>query len=147
MTFILTLLHTITRVHPPHPMFVHFPIGLTAGALFFILLALWKRSDLLEKVAFANLSLSTVSVIVAAGFGIRDNIVNFGGTAPNYIVKIILATILFILATVTTVARWRNPDLFHAKLGKGIYVASYFVCFGIALVLGFLGGVIIYGFR
>ena len=147
MTFILTLIHTITQVHPPHPMFVHFPIGLTAGALFFILLALWKRSDLLERVAFANLSLSTLSVIVAAGFGIRDNLVNFGGTAPNYFIKIILAIILFVVSTVTVLVRWKNPELFHAKRGKGIYVASYFACFGIALVLGFLGGVIIYGFR
>jgi uncharacterized membrane protein len=147
MNFILTLIHTITQVHPPHPMFVHFPIGLTGAALFFILLALWKRSDLLEKVAFANLSLSTLSVIVAASFGIRDNLVNFGGTAPNHFIKIILATTLFIVSMVTVLVRWKNPDLFHAKRGKGSYVAAYFACFGIAMVLGFLGGVIMYGFR
>lgn len=146
MNFIQTLIHTITQVHPPHPMFVHFPIGLTGAALFFILLALWRRSDLLEKVAFANLSLTTVSVIVAAGFGIRDNIVNYGGAAPNHSAKIILATILFIITTVTVVVRWKKPDLFHTTPGKWIYVASFFVCFGIAMLLGFLGGVITYGF-
>jgi uncharacterized membrane protein len=147
MNFILTFIHTITQVHPPHPMFVHFPIGMTGAALFFMLLALWRRSDILEKAAFANISLAALSVIFAAAFGIRDNLVNYGWMAPNHNVKIILATTLFILTTSTAIARWKNPDLFHDRSKQGIYVASYFVCFGIVLVLGFLGGVILYGFR
>jgi uncharacterized membrane protein len=145
MDFILRVIHDITQVHPPHPLFVHFPIGLTGAALFFILLALWRRCDNLEKVAFANLALTTVSVIAAAIAGMRDNLVFYQGAAPNHIVKIILAVILFGVTTATTIARWRKPDLFHQS-GKAVYVAAYFVSFGIAAVLGFLGGVIIYGF-
>jgi hypothetical protein len=50
------------------------------------------------------------------------------------------------VTTVTAILRWRKPDLFQNKSTRAIYVASYFVSFAIASVLGFLGGVIIYGF-
>ena len=146
MSIFLRIIHDLTQVHPLHTMIVHFPIALTASALFFILLALWKRNDILEQVAFANLSLAAVSTIVAAVAGIRDNLLYSNGGAPNHIAKIILAITLFILTTITSVVRWRNKDLFHKKPGRVIYVLAYVVSFIIASVLGFLGGVIIYGF-
>ena len=146
MEIILRIIHDLTQVHPPHTLFVHFPIALISSALFFILLALWRRSDILEKVAFANISLGAVSTIVAAIFGIRDNIYFYGGDAPNHTAKIILAILLFIITTATSLARWRNPELFHAGKSKVVYILAFFVSFGIVAVLGFLGGVIVYGF-
>ena len=146
MDFIQRLIHALTQLHPPHPIFVHFPIGLTGGAAFFILLALWRRSDLLEKIAFANISLASVSAIVAAIVGMRDNVAFYNGHANNYVVKIILAMLLFVITGATAIVRWRKPDLFHNASTKALYVAAYFVSFTIVIVLGFLGGVIIYGF-
>jgi uncharacterized membrane protein len=146
MNLILEFIHAVTQVQPPHPLFVHFPIALTSAALFFILLALWKRSKILEQVAFANISLAAVSSIVTLSFGIRDNIVFFHVAAPNYIVKIILASILFIITSITAIARWRNKELFYTKTTKGLYIAAYCVSFGIVVVLGFLGAIIVYGF-
>jgi uncharacterized membrane protein len=146
MSLIQKILHALTQVHPPHTMVVHFPIALTGAAAFFILLALWRRSDLLEKAAFANISLASVSTIVAAAFGIRDNIVFYGGKAPNHGAKIILAVILFAVTTAIAVARWRNPQLFYNRSTKAIYVIGLLASFAIAAVLGFLGGIIIFGF-
>ena len=146
MNLITRIFHALTQVHPPHTALVHFPIALSGAALFFILLAVWKRSKLLEQVAFANIALAAASTIVAAIFGIRDNLVFYDGIAPNHIVKIILAVTLFIITTITAVARWRNKDLFYAKSTKGLYVGAYFVSFTIAAVLGFLGGIIVFGF-
>jgi uncharacterized membrane protein len=145
MDLILRIYHALTQVHPPHTLVVHFPIALTGAALFFILLALWKRNKILEQVAFANISLAAASTIIAAIFGIRDNIVFYNGSAPNHIAKIALATTLFIITTLTAIARWRNKDLFYSQPAKTLYVAAYFVCFAIAVVLGFLGGIILYG--
>ena len=71
MDLIQKIIHAITQVHPPHIMFVHFPIALTGAALFFILLALWKKNEIFEKVAFANISLAAVSTVVAALVGIQ----------------------------------------------------------------------------
>ena len=146
MNLILRILHNLTQVYPLHTMVVHFPIALTGAALFFILLALWRCSEILEQVAFANLSLAAASTIVAAAFGIRDNLVSFAGNAPNHTAKIILAFILFIVTTATAVVRWKKESIFQDKATRTVYVAAYSISFVIAAVLGFLGGIITYGF-
>src|SRR5512136_3083628 len=115
MALIQQIIHALLVVQPPHPLFVHFPIALISTALFFLLLALWRKSDLLEKISFANISLAAVSTIVAGIIGYRDNLVNYGGNAPNNIAKIIIASTLFVLTSVVAILRWRNPDLFHSR--------------------------------
>jgi uncharacterized membrane protein len=127
-------------------MFVHFPIGLTGGGAFFILLALFNRKKLLEQAAFANIALASLATLVAGITGIYDNRVNYDGAAPNSSVKITLAIILLVITSLTAYLRWRNPELFENKSTKPYYVAAYFVSFGLALVLAFLGGIILYGF-
>ena len=146
MDFILRVFHNLTQVYPAHPMMVHFPIALTGAALFFILLALWRRGDTLEQVAFANLSLAAASTIVATAFGIHDNAVSFEGKAPHHDAKVILALILFLVTTATAVIRWKKKAIFKDKAARTLYIAAYFISFVLAAVLGFLGGVITYGF-
>lgn len=144
MDLIDRIIHAITQTHPIHPMLVHFPIGLTGAALFFILLALWKNKTFFEQAAFANMALATVSTLAAGITGLYDNQINYVGDAPNAGLKIILAVALLLVTTITAVARWRKPDLFEKS--KALYVTAYFASFGLALVLAFLGGVILYGF-
>lgn len=146
MDFFNRLITALTVTHPLHPMIVHFPIALTGAAAFFILLALWKRSAMLEQAAFANIALASVSTLAAAVTGMMDNISNYDGAAPNASIKIALATLLLILTSATAILRARNSNLFETPSSKPWYVAAYFVSFGLAAVLGFLGGVILYGF-
>ncbi len=146
MDFFSRLITALTVTHPLHPMIVHFPIALTGAAAFFILLALWKRSAMLEQAAFANIALASVSTLVAAVTGMMDNISNYDGAAPNASVKIILASLLLILTSAAAILRLRNPNLFETPSSKPWYVAAYFTSFGLAAALGFLGGVILYGF-
>ena len=144
MELIQKILHALS-VHPFHLLLVHFPIALASAAFFFILLALIFKKDIFEKVAFANISLAAVSTVVTAIAGIMDNQKYYNGLAPNHNAKIILATILLIITTTTAIIRWRKPDLFHKKGSRIVYVLAYAVSFGLVSVLGFLGGVIIYG--
>ena len=146
MDVILRIFHDLIHVYPQHPMVVHFPIALTGAALFFFLLALWRHSEILEKVAFANISLAAASTIVAAAFGIYENVVSYDGKAPTHTAKIFLACALFAVSSATAVVRWKQKDSFRNKVHKAFYVAAYFISFTLAAVLGFLGGVIIYGF-
>jgi uncharacterized membrane protein len=146
MEFIQRLINALTNLQPLHPMMVHFPIALTGAALFFILLSLLRRSKLFEQVAFSNLALASVSTVVAGITGMRDNVLNYQGTAPNASLKIILAVILLILTAVTVFVRWRNPDLFWKPSSRWLYAIVYLISFGLAATLGFLGGVILYGF-
>jgi uncharacterized membrane protein len=145
MELISRVIHALTEVHPTHPMLVHFPIALTGAAFLFILLAYWKNSAALEQTAFANIVLACFGTIAAGVTGYMDNITNYVGDAPNADTKIVLAIVLFLLTAGISIVRYRNPDLFQ-KSNRLLYIASYGLSFGIALVLAFLGGVILYGF-
>src|SRR5919109_3823383 len=145
MEFINRVIHALTELHPTHPMLVHFPIALTGAAFLFILLASWRNNSSLEQAAFANIVLASLGTIAAGITGYIDNQKNYLGDAPNAGTKIILAIILFLLTAGISLVRFRNPDLFQ-KGNRFLYIASYGVSFAIALVLAFLGGVILYGF-
>lgn len=145
MDFLNRLFVALTEVHPTHPMIVHFPIALTGAAFLFILLAYWRRNASLEQAAFANIALAAVSTIAAGVTGYIDNIKNYVGDAPNAGAKIALATALFLLTTGISLVRYRNPDIFQ-KGSRLLYAGAYGLSFVIAVVLAFLGGVILYGF-
>lgn len=145
MDFIDRVIHALTELHPTHPMFVHFPIALTGAAFLFILLAYLRKNTFLEQAAFANIILAALGTVVAGFTGIMDNVNTYDGAAPNASTKITLAITLLILTVGISIVRFRNPDLFQ-KANPFLYIASYGVSFGLALVLAFLGGVILYGF-
>ena len=145
MEFIDRIIYALTELHPIHPMFVHFPIALTGAAFLFIVLAYWKNNASLESAAYANIALAAISTIVAGVTGFLDNLNTYEGEAPNGGVKIILAILLFALTTGIAIIRYRNPDLFQ-KANRLLYIGSYGLCFLIAFVLAFLGGIILYGF-
>ncbi len=145
MDFLSRLFHALTELHPLHPMLVHFPIGLTGAGTLFILLAVWKRDAVLEQAAFFNNSLAVLGTLAAGLAGIFDNERNYNGEAPNALVKIILATILLTVTSLSAYIRWRNPSLFYSK-ARFFYIAAYPISFALALTLAFLGGVILYGF-
>ena len=145
MEFINRVIHALTEVHPTHPMVVHFPIALSGAAFLFILLAVWRNSSSLEQAAFANIVLAFLGTIAAGATGMMDRIDNYEGAAPNAGTKIILAVTLFLLTGAVSLVRFRNPNLFQQG-NRFLYVASYGISFAIALVLAFLGGVILYGF-
>ena len=145
MDFLNRLFVALTEVHPTHPMVVHFPIALTGAAFLFILLAYWRKNTSLEQAAFANISLAAVSTIAAGITGYIDNIKNYVGDAPNAGAKIVLAIVLFFLTTGISLVRFRNPGIFQ-KGNRLLYAGAYGLSFVIAIVLAFLGGVILYGF-
>ena len=145
MDIIGQVINAILNVHPLHSMFVHFPIGLSGGALLFILLARWRRNESLEQAAFLMISLAAVSAIVAGLTGMRDNLVRFEGTAPLVVPKIILAITFFSLTTITAISRWRNRELLWSPKTTVLYMGAFAGSFLLAITLGFLGGVILYG--
>lgn len=145
MDFIDRLIHALTETHPIHPMLVHFPIALSGAAALFILLALWKKDKGFEKIAFANLVLTVLGTIAAGISGMYDNNLTYGGEAPNATLKMTLALVLLVISTTTVIVRWKNPAVFQSG-GRVLYALAYVVSFVLALVLAFLGGVILYGF-
>jgi uncharacterized membrane protein len=146
MGFINRVINAVLHIHPWHSIIVHFPVALTAVGLFFIALALWRRSERWERFASVNMVLVAISTPVAGLAGLRDYFVRFGGQMQYVNVKIFLASSLLILASVTAVARYRKPDLLWRPSSRIHYLAAYVGAFLLAWVLGFIGGVIVYGF-
>ncbi|MFN2144503.1 MAG: DUF2231 domain-containing protein [Anaerolineales bacterium] len=145
MDFFDRLIHALTVLHPIHPMLVHFPIALSAAALLFITIATIKKDRTYEKIAYANLVLTVFGTLAAGISGMHDNNVNYLGDAPNANIKIILAVILLAVSMITVLIRKNNPDVLFSN-GKVMYFGGYLISFLIAVVLAFLGGVILYGF-
>ena len=145
MEFITRIINAIFEIHPLHSMTVHFPIALTGAALLFLVLALWRRNEALERAAFYLIALSAISTIVAGVTGYRDNIVRFEGEAPLVSAKIFLAVTLFVLTVGITVSRSRDREILWGPATMVIYVAAFAASFLLAATLGFLGGVILYG--
>lgn len=144
--FITRFFTAITETHPLHSMTVHFPIALSGVAFLFLVLALWRRNEALERAAFFNIALASLTTIIASVTGVRDNLVRFEGDAPLANVKIFLGISLFVLTAVITVSRWRQPELLWKPSTMILYGLGFAGSFALALTLGFLGGVILYGF-
>ena len=144
--FISRLIIALTETHPLHSMTVHFPIAFTGAGLLFILLALWQRNEGLERAAFYNITLTALTSVIASFTGYRDYITRYEGDAPFANVKIFLGLTLFILTTVMAVSRWRQTELLWTPSTMILYLLGFAGSFGLALTLGFLGGVILYGF-
>jgi hypothetical protein len=60
-------------------------------------------------------------------------------------VKIFLGSTLFILTTVTAISRWRKRELLWTPTTTVLYLGAFVASFGLAITLGFIGGVILYG--
>lgn len=82
MDFINQVVTAVVELHPWHPLIVHFPTALSTVGLFAILLALWRRSELFENIAFFNIVLVAISTVFAGLTGIRDHLVRFDGDTP-----------------------------------------------------------------
>jgi uncharacterized membrane protein len=139
------VVNAIINIHPWHSTVVHFPIGLTGAAFLFIVLARWRRNESLEQAAFFVIALAAASTIVAGATGIRDDLVRFDGTAPFAPVKIFLGITLFVLTTVIAVTRWRRREVLWNPTTTVLYLAGFAASFLLAITLGFIGGVILYG--
>jgi len=145
MDFLDRLIHALTISHPIHPMIVHFPIALSGAALLFIIIATIRKDRTIEKIAFANLVLTLLGTLAAGISGMYDNNVNYLGDAQNASIKIILAVIMLAVSGITVLIRRNNPEVLFSK-GRAMYFGGYLISFILAIVLAFLGGVILYGF-
>lgn len=146
MEFIERVVNALINLHPWHTLAVHFPAAFaTVGALC-ILFAVWRRSELAEKLAFFCIAVTAAGTAAAGLAGLRDNLVHFDGAAPYLNLKIYLAVSLLLLATIMSFARWRRPDLLWNPSTRIAYTAGFVGAFLLAAVLGFVGGSIVYGF-
>ena len=139
------IINAVINIHPWHSLVVHFPIGFTGAAFLFIVLARWRRNESLEHAAFYLIALAALGTIVAGATGIRDDLVRFGGAAPFAPVKIFLGSTLLLLTAALAITRWRKREVLWSPATTVLYLAGFAASFLLAITLGFIGGVILYG--
>jgi uncharacterized membrane protein len=138
--------------HPIHPMVTHITVGLTIGTLVFGLVSLIFRRVRLKLTAWHCAVLAFISVVPTALFGYMDWKEKFNGEwMTAIIIKMILAAVLFVCLFAglmlgrdrdwdrhgTATGPWREPRAIAA-------LVLYAACTGIVIVLGYLGGGLVY---
>jgi uncharacterized membrane protein len=138
--------------HPIHPMVTHITVGLTIGTIVFGLISVIFRRVRLKLTAWHCALLAIVSIGPTVLFGYMDWREKFNGEwLTPIIIKMILAGVLFVcLLTALLLGRerdwdrhgpettaWREPQAIAA-------LVLYAVCAGIVVVIGYLGGSLVY---
>lgn len=141
--------------HPIHPMVTHITVGLTIGTIVFGLVSVIFRRVRLKLTAWHCAMLAIVSIVPTALFGYMDWREKYNGEwLTPIIIKMILAGALFVclLAALmlgrvrdwdrhgtepVATSPWREPKAIAA-------LVLYAVCAGIVVVIGYLGGSLVY---
>jgi uncharacterized membrane protein len=141
--------------HPIHPMVTHITVGLTIGTIVFGLISVIFRRVRLKLTAWHCAMLAIVSIVPTVLFGYMDWREKFNGEwLTPIIIKMILAGALFVClfaalmlgrvrdwdrhgTEATDTSPWREPKAIAALI-------LYAVCTGIVVVIGYLGGSLVY---
>ena len=140
------VIRAVFVTHPLHSMTVHFPIALSAVGLLFVVLALVRGNEALEEAAFYCLVLTAATGVLAGFTGYRDVLVRFDGEAQFVGAKAFLGATLILLTGGMALARARIQGLLWNPSTMVLYVSGFVGSVVLTSVLGFLGGVILYGF-
>jgi uncharacterized membrane protein len=149
---VYVLLKSLGYDHPIHPMVTHVTVGLTIGTLVFGIVSVFFRRVRLKLTAWHCAMLAIVSIGPTVLFGYMDWQEKFNGEwLTPIIIKMVLAGALFfcLLAALllgraqdwdrhgAETSPWRSPRSIAA-------LALYAVCTGIVVVIGYIGGSLIY---
>lgn len=137
---IYSLLRSIGYDDPLHPPMTHFPIGLTAGAFLFLLVAILLKKKQLEPSARHAAILAFIFVFPTILFGVLDWIHFYRAVLmPAIVVKMVLSGVV-ILSLGAVVLFGGKAKLHNAWLALLLALAF------IAMIgLGYFGAGIIYG--
>jgi len=137
--------------HPVHVPLTHFPIALAhvsallAGlALFFAWRQNEEQTKFFSKALSYDVALLALSVIPAMLTGIMENATRYNGIAPNAQTKMMLGATLLILSIALAVWSRRSPNVMRSRAGVVVFVLCG-ICALITIMLGLLGGIIVWG--
>ena len=138
--FVYKLLEQLGYPHPIHPTEVHMPIGLIVAALIFSVVAALFRQPPLARSAYYCTLLAGIFLFPTVLFGIMDWQHFYAGDWLVVIKwKMALASILIVSVFTSVFLVRKKGDA--SKLVMG----SYLVSFVLVVMLGYLGGNLVYG--
>lgn len=140
MESIYQLANSLGYTHPLHPPLTAIPLGLLTAALVFFLLALLFRMESLRPTARHCVVLAFISVFPTVFFGFLDWQHYYAGQwmHPIRMKMGLAAALLFLLLVTVLLDRQSNT-------GSAKRLILYFLCFAVAVTIGWYGGQIVFG--
>lgn len=137
---IFGFLNSIGFQHPIHPALTHIPMGMAMGAAAFRFASLLPKMKFLAKTGYHCVILGLLGILPTVFTGYLDWQHTFDGALEFLIIlKMTLATVLFVLMTVIVIKDdTENPKFDYKTL-------LYFLIVLVAIGLGFSGGELQYG--
>ena len=141
------MLREILDVFVPHAVAAHFPNALIPTMVLFLFAFLISGHASFDLAAFYLLLVVVLTVPITFATGLYDWKTLYGGaSAPIFRRKIILASVLSILAAGTAVWRWQTPELLEAGgWPLVIFLLLVAVMLGCVALLGHYGGMLVFG--
>ncbi len=138
--FVYEILTRFGYTHPLHPTITHLPIGMTMGAILFMLGAFLFRKSGLDQTARHCVILAFIGAVPTALLGFMDWQHFYAGSLLFPIkMKLALAGILFFFLILAIIFG------FFGKSFSKILVSLYLLCLICVIGLGYFGGELVYG--
>lgn len=131
-----------SKLHP-HPVFIHYPMGIIYFGAFMLLLYLFTGNNSFEVSAYYALIVGTLSIFPAVVSGFVSWWLNYEMTMTKVFKnKIVFSAILTFLLVMITIVRFSiQGDLSSALPAlKGLYILGYFVSIPVLTFIAFNGG-------
>jgi predicted heme/steroid binding protein/uncharacterized membrane protein len=141
------MLRELYRKLHPHPMFIHFPMGLLSFAVFMQALFLITGEPSFETTAFHCMAAGGVALVPTIASGFFSWWVNYHYATSNvFITKISFSVLLFLMCAAEMWLRFSEPGISSAGTGvANLYNGLLFLNLPVMAVIGFNGGKITWG--
>jgi len=131
------------RMFHPHPMFIHFPMGLLIFTVIMQLLFLFTGKASFEVSGFYSLAVAVVFMIPTILSGILSWWLNYDFAITKiFMYKLWFSIILLTMGTVELFIRFHNPEI---SAGNILYNFMIFANIPVLAVIGFNGGKLSWG--
>jgi len=130
----------------PHPVTVHFPIGLFSFAALMQCMFIISKIGSFENAAFYALVCATLSAFPAAGSGMLSWWLNYEMTMTSiFRNKLILSSLLLLMGISAIMLRLLIPDISaQHDIGSLVYTALVFAQVPVAMFIAYNGGKILW---
>ncbi|QAR33950.1 hypothetical protein EP073_11210 [Geovibrio thiophilus] len=141
------MLRDVYRKLHPHPMFIHFPMGLLSFAVFMQAMFLFTGQPSFETTAFHCMAAGGAALIPTIASGFFSWWVNYHYATSNvFITKIAFSALLLLMCTAEMWLRFSDPAISAAGTGvSNLYNGLLFLNLPVMAIIGFNGGKITWG--
>lgn len=135
------------RITHPHPMLIHFPMGLLVFAVMMQAIFLYYKDQSFEKAAFYALVTSVIFTVPTILSGIVSWWVNYElAVTKIFMNKLIFSIILLIMGIIEVYVRFTHPHMADGSTGLGLfYNIMLFANIPVLAIVGFNGGKLSWG--